>query len=202
MKTTREENDAAVVALQQWSSCVESVARQYLWHGSDLEEMKQVGRLAVLKAIRDHDPAKGRGLKGLVWVYVRNAMRLYCRADGGLVHIPAARRQDQEWSVMSLDAPRGTHSGEGSWTLLDVLPASETDCQGGDEVLLMLQCVQSLPERERGVIEGLYFEHATILDLAAKLKCSRQRVEQIRNRGLELLRVRLLRSGVEERRVA
>lgn len=93
-------------------------------------------------------------------------------------------RLDAERRVLRLDAP-------GSM-LADVVPdpaaTPEDELLSNERVHWLRAAVQTLPERLRVVIVGLYLEDRSIADLAAEMSVTESRISQLRTEGLGLLR--------------
>lgn len=188
---TREEEAQAAVTLAQWEPMVCLIAlRLYHVRGGELEDMKQVGRMAVLRAVENHDPERpGAGsLKTTMWTYIHNAIKNWLRDYRDLVHVPIARWREVRVNVVSMAAPLGRN--ELQWEdVLAAEPAKEET--GEDQLELLKRAVASLPEKERMVIERHFLKGHVLREIAVDLGVAHQRVSQIEAKALRLLRKRM-----------
>ncbi len=69
-------------------------------------------------------------------------------------------------------------------------PQPEALCQRQDQLRLLGAWVAQLPERERRVVDGIYFRRTSPRDLAREMSLTEGRISQIHHHGLELLRQR------------
>jgi RNA polymerase sigma factor for flagellar operon FliA len=93
-------------------------------------------------------------------------------------------RLDAERRVLRLDAPGSV--------LADFLPdpaaTPEDQTLANERVHWLRAAVETLPERLRLVVAGLYLEDRSIADLAAELEVTESRISQLRTEALGLLR--------------
>ena len=93
-------------------------------------------------------------------------------------------RLDAERRVLRLDAPGSV--------LADVLPdpaaSPEELALGSERVHWLRAAVETLPDRLRLVVVGLYLQDRSIADLAAELGVTESRISQLRTEALGLLR--------------
>ncbi len=93
-------------------------------------------------------------------------------------------RLDAERRVLRLDAPGSV--------LADVVPdpaaTPEDELLGSERLHWLRAAVETLPDRLRLVIVGLYLQDRSIADLAAELGVTESRISQLRTEALGLLR--------------
>lgn len=175
---------------------VVSVAKRYQHQGVPLADLIDDGNLALLHAARRFDATKGaKFISYAVW-WVRQAIVQSLADQGQPVRVPlnwsAARRRGRRG--ISLDAPLRDREDT---TLLEVLPdeAAPPPDDGAtidnlaDSVAAALA---QLPAREANVLR-LYYgfggdEPLTLERIGATLGVTRERVRQIKDRGLWRIR--------------
>ncbi|NOT48442.1 MAG: sigma-70 family RNA polymerase sigma factor [Acidobacteria bacterium] len=61
---------------------------------------------------------------------------------------------------------------------------------------LVKEAVQSLPEKERDILEALYFKHMTTTDLAAQMGVNKSWVSRLHSKAVQRVRQRLSMKGI------
>jgi len=175
---------------------VVSVARAYRGRGVALADLVNEGNLGLVRAADRFDPERGVRFVSYAHFWVRRAMTQAIARQGERrsPHSPAPRR-------VSLDEP----VLGGSCTLAEVLAdegAPETDAGVVREGLrgALEASLTDLPRREGDVLRG-YFGLAgvgarTLAELASDLGVTRERVRQLKERGLARLRATSSRHGL------
>ena len=79
--------------------------------------------------------------------------------------------------------------------------ADDRETSGGDVefrqmVDIVKEAVEGLPEKERDIIEALYFRHMTTTDLAARMGVNKSWVSRLHSKAIQRLRQRLSMKGV------
>lgn len=173
---------------------VVSVARRYRGRGVSLSDLVNEGNVGLVRAARRFDERRGvRFVTYAAW-WVRQSVLEALRRQGELVSIPrSARTRGTKRAYVSLDAPRRPGRRPRVDRLADT-GAPPTDRRVEQESLrdLVRRCLATLPRREARVLR-LYFglpdgRPAGLEEISRELGVSRDRVRQIRNRGLERLR--------------
>lgn len=176
---------------------VVSLARRYRGRGLPLDDLVNEGNLGLVRAADRFDPERGVRFISYAHFWIRRAMTQAIARDeerpsrGG----PPRRR-------ISLDEP----VPGGAWALAEVL-ADETIV--GTEVLLEREGLRAaleasfvdLPERERLVLRG-YFGFGcdrprSLGEISREIGVSRERVRQLKERGLARLRAAVVRHGLD-----
>ena len=187
----------AEMILKRWAGLTDRLVGRYLAAGAavgmEADDLRQVGRLAILAAVQKHDPQGGQGLLSFLWTRTSWALTRSldrarpagCKGE----HVPLPR------AVRLLAAGETLDSDNSAGFRAEDLAAPEADQggarPGGDMEALRL-AVARLPARERHVL-ALRFG----LDRAAPLSrpavgrregISEERVREIEARALRRLR--------------
>jgi RNA polymerase sigma factor (sigma-70 family) len=155
--------------LRENEGLVHAVVRRKCWGQSEYGEMIQEGRIGLWRAILGFEPERGNAFSSYAWkaicYQVWRAEKRWSHAEGWL---EGGEREDRLSEMVS------------AWQ-------EEQERQGIQEEL------GCLPKRLRCVIELAYgFEGGEGLTLAAigrKMGLTRERIRQMRNEGLMLLRL-------------
>lgn len=155
---------------------------------ADIEDLVQEGRIAMLHCHARYDPARGACFMTFARRYVRAAMRDCSLAARSVIRCPrdwhSAGRHVQSCSI---DAPLEAGSEA---TFADILPAPEPEPPlYEDEDRARLQAaLGALPARLRRVLRHYYLRGRTDRYIAAKLRITNSRTQQLRMHALQLLR--------------
>ena len=175
---------------------VVSVARSYRGRGVPLADLVNEGNLGLVRAADRFDPDRGVRFISYAHFWVRRAMiQALTRQDSPTPPGEPARRP------LSLDdvAPGR------ACTLAELLPDERASEPGARVVRDRLRdaieaSLSDLPPREREVLRryfGLGFDDAqTLSEISVDLGVSRERVRQLKERGLSRLRVGAERHGL------
>jgi RNA polymerase sigma factor (sigma-70 family) len=60
-----------------------------------------------------------------------------------------------------------------------------------EQVGILLEEIDALPEREKGIITSRFFDNATLEEIAHKQGCTRQRIAQVSARAMDKLSARV-----------
>jgi RNA polymerase sigma factor (sigma-70 family) len=186
------------------SGLVYQHARRWAGRGVDIEDLAQVGMLGLLRAIDTFEPERGHALStyAVHWIhyYIRREIQNNSATVRTPVHMQTRRHANGEREracMVPLDAPIGDNAPA---TMLDALPdgaplpdAQATDLERAHAVRRLLT---QLPDGERGVILGRFFEDRTLGDVGAggietrsgRHVVSRERVRQIQTSALDRMR--------------
>ncbi len=140
------------------------------------EELIQTGRVAAVEAMEIFDESYQVPLELFVRQRIWNALKTLWRAE-----------QERGAKVVSLEE-LGAHEEEGGdkgdWQEWFVEPGREQEIDRS----LVREAVQRLPERERRVIERLFWDGETLEGIAKELGVSIVRVHKLKRKALRLLR--------------
>lgn len=174
---------------------VVSVARRYQGHGLPIADLVNEGNVGLLRAASRFDETRGvRFISYAHWWVRRSIVEAVDRHAG--------RGGEGGSSWLSLDEPLA----EGHGTLQEVLADPRQDGPDGEVIREALRCaieagLSDLPEREREVVcryFGLGDGDSDSLDeIARSLGVSRERVRQLRDRGISRLRMHARRHDLE-----
>jgi RNA polymerase sigma factor for flagellar operon FliA len=93
-------------------------------------------------------------------------------------------RQDAERRVLSIDAT--VHPV--AELVRDEAPGPEESVLTGERLRYLRAAVETLPDRLRTVIEGLFLQDRSVAELADELGVTQSRISQLRTEGLALMR--------------
>jgi RNA polymerase sigma factor for flagellar operon FliA len=93
-------------------------------------------------------------------------------------------RQDAERRVLSMDATVHPVAD----LVRDEAPGPEENVLIGERLRYLRAAVETLPDRLRSVIEGLFLQDRTVAELADELGVTQSRISQLRTEGLALMR--------------
>lgn len=171
---------------------VKAVANKYRGRGVDFEDLVSEGYMAMLQASNKFDASRGTQFVAYAAPFIRKAMEQAIDQQSGLYRVPKSEQKFTTPSAskaMSIDAPLGMGN---HYTLLDIL--INKDALLADESTEFRQmladlkdCVATLGDREREVIEKFYGigkPHVTLAEIAEDMGLKRERVRQIRDKGL------------------
>jgi RNA polymerase sigma factor (sigma-70 family) len=165
---------------------IHMAVRPYESPRCELADLLQTGRIALVDAVQEYDPARG-SFATFALVKMKSAAHHYARAgryivrDGG----PARASKDAQRLAVCLDSP----IGDGGETLGDRLVAPAPDPMIAVDVESL---VARLPRREREVLRRHYTgEGETLQQIGSSIGLSKERVRQIENDGIAMLRRRV-----------
>lgn len=159
------------------------------WGGADYDDAVQELRIVLLNAERLFRPDDGIPFKSFAGLCIVNHCRRLAkiRRRGGFTRVGDSRsdRDDfgRSFQPASLDEIRGI--GKTGHDLVGREDADPSEAAMSDDVWA---AVRRLPTREQQAIHGYYVEGLKYRQLAARMRCTRQRVCQLVQRGIERLR--------------
>ena len=174
---------------------VVKIATQYRGQGLSLDDLISEGNIGLLKAAAKFDASHGTPFVNYAVVQIRQEIE---RAIGKETGKQGGREADSMAGKsvrqpMSVDAPM---NGRTNMSLLSVLVNTNSPSADGRVYSEAVEnaiefALLSLTERERQVVGaffGLDREHETLAEIAEDMQLKRERVRQIRNRAIRLLR--------------
>jgi RNA polymerase sigma-B factor len=166
-------------------ACVVGEVKRYLrdtsWRVHVSRPVKE-RTLRLCKALDELPHELGRAPTG-----AELAAHLHLSEDEVLEAVQAAHTRSQ----VSLDQPVGP---EGEASLGDHLPAPDP-VEEPEDLLLLPDLVDGLPEAERRVVVLRFFHDLDQYDIAARVGCSQMHVSRLLRRALGRLRAQLLVGG-------
>ena len=165
---------------------VRTIVRRYVTERCELDDLLQVGRMALLCAATEHDASKGR-LSTFAFYKVNGRARNYSRHGRYVVTVSEAadRKKGHRPAAVWLDAP----FGEGGDTIGSCLavPVADPMVAADAEAL-----VSTLPAREREVLRRLYYGVGeTLQEIGESMGVSKQRIGKIKADAIDALRQRV-----------
>ena len=147
----------------------------------DMDDLIQVGSLALLQAQRNYDPAAGMSFKNYAWLWIQTAMKRELGIENGTLPVLPE----------SLDEPL---SNDAEDTQLELI-ADET-IEPNDERLERLEAYEELhraidrleSDKHREIIQRVYFDEQSIVDAAADLNMKPDEVSRAKTQALVRLR--------------
>lgn len=134
--------------IKKFTPFIIKTARSIYVNGHDLEDLIQIGKISVIKAVNMYDVSREKGFV----TYVTNAVT---RNFYNLI-----RARVKEGSFCSLNSV----NDEGS-ELIDSIACGdnlEEDYETKEEKLMLLKALEKLSEKEREVIYWFYFQNKTL----------------------------------------
>lgn len=179
-------------------------ARRFFGVGVEFDDLIAAGRFGVARAHERFDPTRGVsfGYFARDWVFyeVSRCVVECSRA----IRIPAEKlwalhREGKlhRENLARLDAPSGDTDGT---TMHETIPGPSVDAEEAAERdrirALVAPLLDHLSDRERFVIEGLYWRNQRLGTIGRDLGVSRTRVQQFRDRALGKILKRARKTGV------
>jgi RNA polymerase sigma factor (sigma-70 family) len=87
-------------------------------------------------------------------------------------------------------------SAENAPDIADQRDVTGIDIEFREMLDLVKDAVQGLPEKERDIIEALYFKHMTTTDLAVQMGVNKSWVSRLHSKAIQRVRQRLSMKGV------
>lgn len=87
-------------------------------------------------------------------------------------------------------------SAENAPDLADEREIPWTEIEFREMVDLVKEAVQGLPEKERAILEALYFKHTTTTDLATQMGVNKSWVSRLHSKAIQRVRQRLSMKGI------
>ncbi|MCS6858104.1 MAG: sigma-70 family RNA polymerase sigma factor [Sandaracinaceae bacterium] len=185
----------------------------------ELDDLIGWGFQGLLEARQRYDPSRGvqfttfahYRIRGAILDGLRQARRLpkgleqavrFASAANDLLENEAVKGVGSPLVPMeledALEAMRAILDGIGVAFVTSALAHGESEADlpenlliQADEALRLRQAIEQLPERERSVIEGFYFEDRPLEEVARRLGVSKSWASRIHGRALEMLKEQL-----------
>lgn len=168
----REDEVEAVKIIKDFEPLVKKCIRIYIKDPESFEDAMQEGRLAIFGCINKYD----LNSSGYFEAYVKMAV-IYCIKNFGSKY-----REN-----LSLDL----ETNEGGGTLYDILD-SGMDIEGEEirkeEINSLKSAILKLPQKQRKIIEEIYFEEKNMKEICRGRRCHYMTVVKIKKRALDRLR--------------
>ena len=182
-------------------------------HHVEIDDLIAYGQIGLLEAITAFDAERGRKFTTYAWHRIRGAildglgtMSWFNRAkferseyEQPVASSPATASATDSTTAAPVSARgrRPTRSG------LEDVPVMSREPDAGDDVLkremiaFMRDLVGALPEKEAGLLRGVFFEGRTLTEAARRVGISTAWASRLQTRTLADLRVALERNGYD-----
>ncbi len=157
--------------LARTEKSIYAAIHKYARKPADVQELHAQGVLLVLECIQSYEPEKGVPFLA----YIHTKLKHHYLQTWG------------EKQLLSLDAER--EAGDG--TLLDLLPAeddTEAEILRKEQQKAVQQALKRLTLRERKCVEGFYYYHLSIGEIAESLGIAYRTACNNKTRGLKKLK--------------
>lgn len=164
----------------------------------DKEDARQEALYVLARAVKHYDPRRGH-IVGLVNRSIRRHLRwwytCYLRfgatgvRDSGTRYLPRGTFDKPVTRPVSLDAASGAVK-ETNVFADNLCDTRERPIEDVVDPAKLRSAVAKLPDSFRRIIEARFFEGRSLRDIADERRVSRQRVSEIEQAALKLLRVR------------
>jgi len=185
MPAHAQQPPASTIRVEDHLPLAYSVARRYRLQGHikglELEDLRQVAALGLIKAARRFQPARGARFGTFATLVMRQVIHDYLAVQHRLAGAPRPASQDER-----------------DEDFFATIPAREQGSHGFEVVELVKKLLDGLPARERGLVEARFglngHGQRSIAALAREEGVSRQRVSQLLLRSLDRMRLAFRRS--------
>ena len=150
----------------------------------ELDDLIQQALLGLIGGIQRFDPERGYKLTTYCWFYVRRSCLNYYY-DGGLVRVPKYINASPEFRQRRIGPAFGPVFGLGPG---NQIYAKKEDSVDFLEHQVLFEKLDLLPERESQILIERYYEGETLAVIGKKRNLSRERIRQIINKSLKVLR--------------
>jgi RNA polymerase sigma factor for flagellar operon FliA len=182
-------------------------------HHVEIDDLIAYGQIGLLEAITAFDAERGRKFTTYAWHRIRGAI---LDGLGTMSWFNRARFERSEYEQPAASAP-ATAGAAASPTAtpaaargrrpirsgLEDVPVMSREPDAGDDVLkremiaFMRDLVGALPEKEAGLLRGVFFEGRTLTEAARRVGISTAWASRLQTRTLADLRVALERNGYD-----
>jgi RNA polymerase sigma-B factor len=203
--------------VERYLPLVRSLARRYSYTSEPLDDLCQVGAIALCKAIDRYRPGYGASFKAYAVPTIVGELRRHFRDTGWALHIPRSlqeRARAVGVGVNALSARLGRSptiaeiaesTGLSREDVIEGLevrmaydarsletPARDDDEDAGFEMVeyqaMLERSMRSMPERERVLLHLRFSEDLSQSDIAKRVGVSQMHVSRLLRRAIERLR--------------
>jgi RNA polymerase sigma factor (sigma-70 family) len=177
------------------------------------EDLVQEANMAAVYAIGKYDINSSASLSTYVYTAVRRTCRDFVRRNKHDLYM-SSYQQDKEWKnrlanpvteqehslpkhiFASVEGPMAVRSDAPLTTVMDVsfgetIPSGEIGLLDAlikkEQVSILMEELNTLPEREQVIICARFFENKTLEEIASTQGCSRQRIKIVNDRAMNRL---------------
>lgn len=153
----------------------------------DFDDMKNIGRIAILTAIEKFDMTTNNSFSTFLYPVVKNSISMEFR-----------KMNDDNASLEAEIGEKG--SGINLKNLLDnkdVLSIEE-QCENMEISDNIKKCIDKLSSREQQILYLRYWKQYTLVEIGDMFNVSRQRIEQLEKRATNKLKIKILKKYKKE----
>lgn len=174
MEVALGDDGAAMELLMRLQPLIISSIRKYYNRSEEMDDLIQEGRLLILDSISDY-----RGDYSVPYLgFIKSRLKyLYLGKNRGK-------------SFFSLNTPAG-EDGEEILELLEDGSDLEEDYMTRETSAELVKILESLPTRERQVVQGFYLENLSIGDISKRYGITYRTVINTKRRALERMKTRM-----------
>lgn len=171
---------------------VKSLANRYKGRGVDYDDLVSEGYMAMTQAAQKYDTQRGTQFVAYAAPFIRKAMEQAIKqqsASYGMTKDGHGQLKNKVAEPLSIDAPLNANN---KYTLLDILVNKDALKDEEYSYFRLITddlnaAIDTLDERERQVVRKFYgigCPHITLADIAEDMGLKRERVRQIRDKGV------------------
>lgn len=180
-------------------------------HHVEIDDLIAYGQIGLLEAITAFDAERGRKFTTFAWHRIRGAildglgtMSWFNRAkferseyEQPVASAPATAPATDSTTAAPVSARgrRPTRSGLEDVAVMSREPDAGDDVLKREMIAFLRDLVGALPEKEAGLLRGVFFEGRTLTEAARRVGISTAWASRLQTRTLADLRVALERSG-------
>ena len=154
--------------------------KRCIWTGID--DLLQVGRMAVCHAADNFDATRGTKFTTLAWIYIINSVSNELKANTGIIHVP--RNRSTKHDKQKLICGYVARLGWGCKAELEVCGADDVfrNVSEAERRPLVAAAIGELPERLATVL-ARRLDGDTLLEIGDDMSLSKERVRQLETRA-------------------
>ncbi len=182
-------------------------------HHVEIDDLIAYGQIGLLEAITAFDAERGRKFTTFAWHRIRGAildglgtMSWFNRAkferseyEQPVASAPATAPATDSTTAVPVSARgrRPTRSGLEDVAVMSREPDAGDDVLKREMIIFLRDLVGALPDKEAGLLRGVFFEGRTLTEAARRVGISTAWASRLQTRTLADLRVALERSGYD-----
>jgi RNA polymerase sigma factor (sigma-70 family) len=178
-----------LATLERCKPCISQVAAKFGYDERiDPKDLAQEGWVGVVLAWEKFDPERGVGFPTFAWYYIYSRIQDWFFATRCAITGPRDNRCRRKYEVAVVPLDGLTDSEGRGYHEIVPAPEPEAGWVSMGAVKVLHQALKKLPERERRIIYGRFWQERTLDDLGQELGMTKERVRQLQNKALTRLR--------------